>query len=193
MPHAGHFDEQALSNTLWAFATMSCRPSEAFVQQLLGRCQWLVADMSPQHCGNLLWAMAQLQIRAPDSLVSSFANRVLLLEPRMTAHDYAHVLFGVAAHPRPLPPTWLGAVAHASSAKLARCSPQVLPRVLRAVLIGGLGWGYTHGVTCSTADAGSQACQGRGPAPAFCLPTGPSLNLSAHTALPVAATLKHAA
>jgi hypothetical protein len=127
MPQLNQFDQQALSNALWAFATMSCRPSEAFVQQLLGRCHWLVVGMSPQHCGNLLWAMAQLQIQAPDALVSAFAHRVLKLEPRMTPRDYAHVLHGLSYHPRPLPASWLDAVALASAKKLTRGSPEVRP------------------------------------------------------------------
>ena len=59
---AGQCDPQAISNTLWAYATLGERPGAGVVQALEARLRVVVGDCRSQAIANTLWALSLIHI-----------------------------------------------------------------------------------------------------------------------------------
>ena len=66
---------QAVSNTLWAAATLQLQLSTAELQQLLGRLEVVLADAKPQDLSTTLWAVATMGQQVPPLQLQQLLNR----------------------------------------------------------------------------------------------------------------------
>ena len=57
---ASKFSRQHLANSLWAYATLSLRPSPAFLEAAAAAMRERVAQCNPQEISNTVWAFATI-------------------------------------------------------------------------------------------------------------------------------------
>ena len=96
------FEAQAVSNTLWAFATLGYYPDGDTLDNIGEHAVTIINTFRPQATSNTLWAYAKLGYQPPESLLAAAAQRMLIDLPRSVpqvsllffAIVHCHLLFG---------------------------------------------------------------------------------------------------
>ena len=66
---------QAIKDTLWGFANLNYRPTEAFLDAAAMHCTQKLDEFNPQNIANVAWAYAKIGY-TPGDLLNTFASQV---------------------------------------------------------------------------------------------------------------------
>lgn len=76
------FEAQAVSNTLWAFATLGYYPDGETLDAIGEHAVTILSTFQPQATSNTLWAYAKLGYPPPASLLAAAAHKMVLDFPK---------------------------------------------------------------------------------------------------------------
>lgn len=76
------FEAQAVSNTLWAFATLGYYPDGETLDAIGEHAVTILSTFRPQATSNTLWAYAKLGYPPPPSLLAAAAHKMVLDFPK---------------------------------------------------------------------------------------------------------------
>ena len=90
------FEAQAVSNTMWAFATLGYYPDGDTLDNIGEHAVTIISTFRPQATSNTLWAYAKLGYPPPESLLAAAAHQMVIDFPKSVpqvrdAH-FRHVL-----------------------------------------------------------------------------------------------------
>lgn len=93
--HAGEFDIQAISSTLWAFAKLAHRPSPRELAVVLNMVRTKAHLFNGQAVSNTLWALAALCVLPGRDCIDSLLSAVERNLPTMTPQALCNVLWAL--------------------------------------------------------------------------------------------------
>lgn len=76
------FEAQAVSNTLWAFATLGYYPDGETLDAIGEHAASIISTFRPQATSNTLWAYAKLAYPPPESLLAAAAHQMVIDLPK---------------------------------------------------------------------------------------------------------------
>ena len=76
------FEAQAVSNTMWAFATLGYYPDGDTLDQIGEHAVTIISTFRPQATSNTLWAYAKLGYQPPESLLAAAAHQMVIDLPK---------------------------------------------------------------------------------------------------------------
>ena len=76
------FEAQAVSNTLWAFATLGYYPDGDTLDNIGEHATTIISTFRPQATSNTLWAYAKLGYPPPESLLAAAAHQMVIDFPK---------------------------------------------------------------------------------------------------------------
>lgn len=76
------FEAQAVSNTMWAFATLGYYPDGNMLDQIGEHAVTIISTFRPQATSNTLWAYAKLGYQPPESLLAAAAHQMVMDLPK---------------------------------------------------------------------------------------------------------------
>jgi hypothetical protein len=71
------FEAQAVSNTLWAFATLGYQPEGDLLERIANHATAIIGTFKPQATSNTLWAFAKFGTPPPDTLLVAAAAQMV--------------------------------------------------------------------------------------------------------------------
>lgn len=89
------FEAQAVSNTLWAFATLGYYPDGDTLDQIGEHAVSIISTFRPQATSNTLWAYAKLGYQPPQSLLAVAAHQMVIDLPKsvpQVTHSRCHAV-----------------------------------------------------------------------------------------------------
>ncbi len=90
------FEAQAVSNTMWAFATLGYYPDGDTLDNIGEHAVTIISTFRPQATSNTLWAYAKLGYPPPESLLAAAAHQMVIdfpkSVPQVRAAHSRHVL-----------------------------------------------------------------------------------------------------
>jgi hypothetical protein len=127
-------DGQALTNTLWALATLGQRPPVAWLDRVLQHTQAAAARgfLSAQGVSVTLWALAALAVVPQASCLSALLSAAQQHMRHMTPQGCSNVLWALAVLERPPSKEWLAGFWVASRTLLPQMTSQGLVNCLWA-------------------------------------------------------------
>ncbi|EFJ51335.1 hypothetical protein VOLCADRAFT_103585 [Volvox carteri f. nagariensis] len=143
LPKLSSFGPQALSNSLYALASLGISPPRSWLRAWLGASAGQLLRADPQHIANMLWAFARLGYDPGDAWIMAALQAAALKAPAFTMQAAM-----AAAPPSPQPQPLLAAreamqsagrrLLQASSRHLHVYSPQQLANTSWAAAVLGL-------------------------------------------------------
>ena len=85
-------EAQAVSNTLWAFATLGYYPDGDTLDQIGEHAVTIITTFRPQATSNTLWAYAKLGYPPPESLLAAAAHQMVIDFPK-SVPQVSYILF----------------------------------------------------------------------------------------------------
>ena len=93
---AGEFVPQAVSNVLWALATMGERADRGLLEAMQGRAAATAGAFDPQGVANVLWGLATMGERANRGLLEAMESRATATAGEFSPQNVAKVLWALA-------------------------------------------------------------------------------------------------
>ncbi|BDA49701.1 probable RAP domain-containing protein, chloroplastic [Coccomyxa sp. Obi] len=124
------FEAQAVSNTLWAFATLGYHPSGDLLDRLGHHAAGIVRTFRPQATSNALWAYAKLAYVPCEPFLAAAALQLLTDLPRCVPQDISNATWAFATlrhHPG-------NTLMDAAAATAARTMPHFKPQEIANTL-----------------------------------------------------------
>eukprot|EP00884_Botryococcus_braunii_P015817 jgi/Botrbrau1/2919/Bobra.0036s0052.1 len=90
------FESQAVSNTMWAFATLSFYPDNDLLDQLAHHAASIISTFRPQATSNTLWAFAKLGYTPCEPLLRAAAAQMTLDLTKSVPQDISNGLWAYA-------------------------------------------------------------------------------------------------
>ena len=92
----GDFSAQNISNTLWAFATLGFRPSEALLEGLIEQTVAVQGDFKAQEISITLWAFATLGLQPSEELMAGTMKQAVVVQGDFNPQEIANTLWAFA-------------------------------------------------------------------------------------------------
>jgi hypothetical protein len=138
--HLASCDGQALSNTLWALATLGQRPPLPYLNRLLTHAAAAASRgfLNPQGISNTLWGLAALGVVPQASCMAALQAAAQQQLPHMTPQGLSNTLWALAVLERPPSKGWLAAFWPACRSALPHMTSQAVVNCLWALARLGL-------------------------------------------------------
>ncbi|KAK9814919.1 hypothetical protein WJX73_002051 [Symbiochloris irregularis] len=126
------FEAQAISNTLWAFATLNYYPDEETLSRLASHAQTIIQTFRPQATSNTLWAFAKLGFGDCEGFLVAAAQQMLNDLPRSVPQDISNTMWAYATLGYQPGQELMTGAARQAALLMQRCKPQEIANTLWA-------------------------------------------------------------
>ncbi|KAK9840626.1 hypothetical protein WJX81_005387 [Elliptochloris bilobata] len=137
------FEAQAISNTLWAFATLAYHPEGDLLDRLAHHAASIVRTFRPQATSNSLWAFAKLAYVPCLLFLTTSASQMQTDLSRCVPQDISNALWAFATMRHNCGDMLLNGCAAVSARIMARFKPQEIANTLWAYATLGFDPGAT--------------------------------------------------
>ncbi|CAL5220538.1 g2573 [Coccomyxa viridis] len=126
------FEAQAVSNTLWAFATLGYHPSGDLLDRLGHHAAGIIRTFRPQATSNALWAFAKLAYVPCEPFLAAAALQLLTDLPRCVPQDISNATWAFATLRHHPGNTLMDACAQTAARTMPHFKPQEIANTLWA-------------------------------------------------------------
>lgn len=154
------FEAQAVSNTLWAFATLGYYPDGDTLDAIGEHAVTILNTFRPQATSNTLWAYAKLGYPPPQSLLAAAAHKMVLDLPKsvpQVSDLFVDVVDVRQAYAWNLHFHWQ-AVQSPQGISFVHSKPTESTELVQCAFTGTYCWQYAYALVCMR-NVHSQPCQ----------------------------------
>ncbi|KAK9812353.1 hypothetical protein WJX73_004610 [Symbiochloris irregularis] len=124
------FEAQAVSNTLWAFATLAYYPDDEVLDRLADHAATIIHTFRPQATSNTLWAFAKLAYTPCKALLEAAAQQIVCDLSKSVPQDISNTIWAYATLRHHPGQELMKGAAHQAAILMPRFKPQEIANTL---------------------------------------------------------------